>query len=147
MARRFAGFDAAALALLLIAFSPMLFFFDRLALGDTILQTATTVWIWSLTHALGPSDAKFSLAVAWRVLCTSAPFLSKAPAIVLLPLPAVLCLVLPRWRAKDRLKWLAVYYALVAFAMLSLLLALASMRLDYFDVYAVRGAQSPRRDV
>ena len=35
------------------------------------------------------------------------------------------------------------YYALVAFAMLLFLLLLASMRLDYFDVYAVRGAQSP----
>ena len=59
IARRYGGGTAGCLAMIFVAASPMLHFFDRMALTDTLLQAATTIWVWSLLCAFDTERPRY----------------------------------------------------------------------------------------
>ena len=131
IACRFGGRRAGLLAILSITFSPMLFFFDRLVLADTMLHVAFTIWIWSLFKVFDRPRPGITMAILCGALYVVALF-AKAPALFLLPLPILFARVMPGWRFADRFKVLGWLYGTVAALWLPFTLLLSSRRIDYF---------------
>ena len=144
MARRYGGTLAGCLAMLFAAASPMLYFFDRMALSDTMLQGAAVVWIWSLLRAFDGSSPRFGRAWTSAALYAVA-FFAKAPAALLLPLPLVAALSLPRWGMRDRLNIALAFYGACVALLLPVTLLLAWRGVDYFGHFSVRGSADMAR--
>ena len=141
IAKRYGGRAAGGLVLLLFAFSPMLFFFDRFILADTMLHAVLTTWVWTLFLVLDRPQPNFALAVGSAMLF-SAAVLVKASALFLLPLPFVMALFLRTWPLRERLKVLAVMYLTVGALVASFIIVLATRQVDYFGNYGNLGASS-----
>ena len=127
--------------ILLAAFSPMLFFFDRTILAETMLRTGISLWVWSLLLAFDRRRANFALVVLCGLLFIAALF-AKVTALIVLPLPIVIAVVFTRWPISDRLKALALLYATAGITWLPFGLAFSSRQIDYFGL-ATKIAPTP----
>lgn len=141
IARRYGGLPAVLVAAALMACSPMLFFFDRLALGDTMAHTAVTLWFWSLLQLLDRRSPRFTLACVSGILFVVC-LLCKATTLLLFPLPIIVAILVARWNYSLRLKRLGILYATSAIVWLPFTIALASRNLDYFWQYGNFGTST-----
>ena len=141
IARRYGGLRAALVAAALMAFSPMLFFFDRLALGDTMAHAAVTLWFWSLLQLFGRQSPRYSLACVSGILFVVC-LLAKATSLLLLPLPLVMAVLMAPWAVSSRAKVIACVYLTGAILCLPFSIALSSRNLDYFWQYGNFGASA-----
>ncbi len=139
IARRYGGFQAAALSAALLLLSPMLFFFQRLSLADTLLSAMLLLWVWSL-YRLYDRQEPSPTAAAFCAALFVASLLMKATALYLLPLPLVMALLLPRWSMRERARTLAGLYLSLLVLWLPFALALASRGLNYFSQFDNLGA-------
>jgi hypothetical protein len=110
ISKRLHSWHSGWLAVVLIILNPMLHFHDRLALTDTVLHSILTILTLFLLWTFDKSCLDWKLAVlsgAFFVLCV----LTKSSAAVMLPLPLVAAILLPRkWTLLHRLKGLAWVY-------------------------------------
>ena len=138
-ARRYGGALAGGLAILFLAASPMLHFFDRLALTDTLLHAAMTVWVWSLLFAFDRRGTIYRRIPFSAILYVLA-YLIKASALFLLPLPAVAAGLLSRASRRERLKRALAFYGCCFAILAPFALLLAWRQVDYFANFHLRGS-------
>ena len=135
IAGRYGGLKAALLAIMLCGFSPMLFFFDRLVLADTMLHVAITVWVWSLLRAFDRAKPSGALALSSGVIFVVAMG-AKATALLLLPLPLTVAWLIATWPVADRIKSIAILYGTFVALWLPFMLILSSRQINYFGLSA-----------
>jgi len=137
LAKRLYGTPAGFFALLLLAFNPMLFFFDRLALSDTTLHAMITLFIFALHHLLTREKFHRGLAIltgGLLILC----ILAKATALSVTPLPLLALFLLPRWAWRLRFKAGVWIYGTAITLWLPLQLLLIWRGIDYLSTAGVR---------
>ncbi len=125
---------AVVAAAVMLACSPMLFFFDRLVLGDTMAHVAVTLWLLSLLRLFDEHSPRYELACISGILFVVC-LLSKATTLLLIPLPIVMAVLVARWSFSSRVKCLGLFYVSAAMLWVPFTLALASRDLDYFWQY------------
>ena len=141
IAGRYGGVFAGTAAAAMLTFSPMLFLFDRFAIGDTMAHAAVTVWMWSLYSLFDSRKPNWSLVGISGILFIVC-LLTKATTVMLLPLPVVMATIVPRWPTNTRIKATAAVYAAVSALWIPLSIALSSRELDYFGHYGDFGSSA-----
>ena len=139
IACRCGGLQGGAFAFALLAFSPMLHFFQRLSLADTCLSAALLLWAWWLLRMRERDKPRIHDAFVGAALYVCA-LLFKATALYLLPLPIVMALLMTRWSNRERARMLAAQCLTMLALWLPFALALASRGIDYFGQYGNLGA-------
>lgn len=137
LAKRIYGLWTGYLALILVIFNPMLFFFDRLALSDTALHAMISLFIFCLyvLFARNTFKARYAVLVSIAlILC----MLAKATALSILPLPIVGILLLTKWDWKTRLKSLAWIYGTTLTLWFPFQLMLILRGINYLSTAGVR---------
>lgn len=128
LARSFVSARAGALAVTLWITTPLLLFFERMALSDPRLASlgVVTVWVaWRLTRS---GRARWALALSGAIFTT---ILMKASGIGWLPLPLVAVVLAPGWTLRRRLALAVISYAAFG-AVFGAFLALLKVRgFDY----------------
>ena len=122
------------ITLLVMTFTPMLFFYDRLALTDTILHAAITLFVLSIFYAFNrprPNHLKtLSVGVTFIIA-----LLAKSTAFVLLPLPVVgIVFLTSHWRWRERLKAILMTYGTILVFWLPLQSLLMWRGINYFGL-------------
>lgn len=125
------------LALLLMIFTPMLYFHDRMALADTSLHGVLMIFVWGVVVLFSRAHSQMQKRRRWAIgvgCMYSVAILAKATAITLLPLPIVAAVLLPmRWTWRDRMKALGWLYGTVVFLWLPFQAILTWRGVDFWD--------------
>lgn len=134
LTRRLYGSAASVCAGLIVTFAPMLFFFDRMSLADTILQPMLALFVLALYHLLDKAQFRWRVAVmAGAALALSV--MAKASALTILPLPVIAIWILPRgWNTRDRLQALAGVLGTALLIWLPLLILMRTRDINYLGV-------------
>jgi 4-amino-4-deoxy-L-arabinose transferase-like glycosyltransferase len=128
-------------ALILITFTPMLHFHDRLALADTLLSGMLILFTFILLWAFDVDRLHWKMAVLAAVIFILA-LLSKSSAILMLPLPLVAAVILPKnWTVTERIKGLAIVYGTLFVLWLPLQLVLMRRNINFWG-RAAQGSTS-----
>ncbi len=142
LARRLAGPVAGLMALLLVAAAPMLFFFDRMLLSDTLLHVVTSLLIYALFRLYrrpAPSDRASLLVGGLLVICV----LAKVTALAILPLVVVAAALLPHhWPWRDRLRSVVMAYGAALLLWLPLQALLLWRGVNFLGMAAVRSGSA-----
>lgn len=120
--------------LLFITITPILFFFDRMALTDTILHTMLSILLLTLLRAYDRSQPSIIGSSVVGIAFVFA-LLAKSTAIVLLPLPLVAIIVLPaKWSLAQRMITSGITYGVMLIVWLPLQIVLTWRNLNYFGL-------------
>lgn len=112
LARRFGGRRAALWSLSLVIFAPALSWHERLALADHALSALLLVWLWLMLRAWELPRFQPMLH-ALSGLAFVLAFLAKSSALLLLPLPLCLAVILGRWPWRMRWQGLIWHYGVI----------------------------------
>ena len=138
LARRLFGRGALLPTGLLLAGAPMLFFFERMALGDTHMLTPLAILLLALERTLARPRRAAALLAGGAL---AAVVMAKATGLALLPLPALW--LLPRGQdRRARRRCLALIYATALLLWLPLLVLLRLRNIDYLGTALWRFADS-----
>lgn len=139
--RRLHHWQTGWIALILIILTPMLHFHDRLALTDTVLHSMLTLLSLFLLWTFDVPKLNWKRAIfsgGFFVLCV----LTKSSAVVLLPLPIVAAIVLPKtWSFSKRVQGLIGFFIAVVACWLPLQLVLTWRNINFFG-RAAQGSTS-----
>ena len=134
LAQRVFTMSAAFYCGVLLIFTPMLFFFDRLALADTTLHPMATLFILSLFlsfDAVAGQRRRFVLAGGLLALAVMA----KATALAIVPMPLIAAIILPqRWRLRDCITGTIWVYATAIVLWIPLLFFMSQRGINYLGV-------------
>ena len=134
LTRRLYSPVASLCAGLLLTFAPMLFFFDRMSLADTILHPMLALFVLALYRLLDASRFRWRLAVMSGAALALA-VMAKASALAILPLPFIAIWILPRgWKVRDRLQALVWLLGTALLIWLPLLLLMRTRDINYLGV-------------
>ncbi|MDQ7027062.1 MAG: glycosyltransferase family 39 protein [Anaerolineae bacterium] len=133
LGQRLHRWRSGVLALFLMTWTPMLIFFDRLALTDTVLHAMLTLFMFFLIHTCRKKKIKIKhpILVALTFLLA---LLAKSTAIVLLPMPLVAVILLPTWSRQRRMRVLLLIYGAILAFWLPLQIVLMLRDINYFGL-------------
>ena len=121
-------------AVIVITFTPMLFFHDRLALTDTILHAMLSLHVLTIFYALDRKTPNLRLTGLISLTFIIA-LLSKSTAVVLIPLPLIAVIFLTHnWQWRSRILHTSVIYGAIGLAWLPLHVLLAWRGMNYFGL-------------
>jgi 4-amino-4-deoxy-L-arabinose transferase-like glycosyltransferase len=134
LTRRLYGYAASISAGLLVTFAPMLFFFDRMSLADTILHPMLALFVLALFVLLDSPHLRWRVALLAGAALALA-VMAKASALAILPLPFITIWIFPRgWNLCDRLKALLWSLGTALLIWLPLLVLMRSRNINYLGV-------------
>jgi 4-amino-4-deoxy-L-arabinose transferase-like glycosyltransferase len=134
LTRHLYGPAASIYAGLLMIFAPMLFFFDRMSLADTILHPMLALFVLAVFYLLDASQFRRWAALAGGAALALA-VMAKASALAILPLPFIAIWILPHgWTVRDRLKALAWLLGAALLIWLPLLILMRTRDINYLGV-------------
>jgi len=128
LGRSFVSPRAGVLAIVLWITSPMLVFFERMALSDPRLTALGVVAVWIAWRMMRSGKPGWALALSGALFAT---ILMKASGIGWAPLPLVAVLLAPRWSWRQRLTLGAICYGAFGAVFGAFLLLLNVRGFDY----------------
>lgn len=128
LGRSFVSARAGALAVALWITTPLLLFFERMALSDPRLASLGVVTVWIAWRMMRSGRARWALALSGAIFAT---ILMKASGIGWLPLPLVAVVLAPGWTLRRRLTLAAVSYGAFGAVFGAFLALLKARGFDY----------------
>lgn len=128
LARSFVSARAGALVVALWITTPLLLFFERMALSDPRLAASGVVTVWVAWRLMRSGRAFWALALSGALFAT---ILMKASGIGWLPLPLVAVVLAPRWTLRRRLTLGAISYGVFGAVFGAFLVLLSARGFDY----------------
>ena len=134
LGKRLANIQVGLMALFVMTVAPMFVFFDRMALTDTVLHAMTTLFVWALMRLWQRSTYRRRDAILAGSLFILA-FLAKSSALLLLLLPLVAVVILPRgWSRLQAFQSVGAVYLSMGLMWLPLQIVMLWREINYLGL-------------